>query len=266
VSRFLRKELDQRSFKIGSLNRERDWIQQVVPFAVPACTPCNSGWLADTDKCAPILKQLIMGVPTVIPEAEQCRLALWIAKCCMGLDRHGSRHGRVFSPSDLRWIASRRRLPETCSLWLAEYRGSMHLGAYFPRSTHVREAPDGALEVTMQLDAKYRRAAAEMYNATLFVNHFVGHIWGHTLGSRYTVNFKPSIPDILVRLWPPPGGPILWPPRRFVDDTNISGLVTPPIVNAWGGDSAEGQLRLGKLLATIPAEATHRATAPQTPT
>jgi hypothetical protein len=184
------------------------------------CRPCNSIWLAGTEKkAAQILKPMAVDAkPAVLHEVAQALIAFWAVKTALLLELaisqqhpdHRPVKGYQATPQELAWIRERGEPPPRSMVWL------------------------GCWNCEQAVPVNYEPSAADLPTAD--GHPLAGHLTTFTLGfvafQVFTVDYiaadqhgapvwntRPPVPlrDALPRIWPPQlvVPDIKWPPRAF---------------------------------------------------
>lgn len=181
------------------------------------CARCNSGWMSSLqERAKPIVIPLLQGAPCKISARQQKTLAAWIAMAVM-CSEFGDLE-RIGIPQEDRTILYRHHVPPSASwrIWIGNYERDKWRGHWDHRVLCItqKKLEEGAFE-----DAKFFNTQSTTY--------MVGKLFIHAISSTVqksvrSFHFKPSVDDILYKLWPVRGADIAWPPTRKLSDTEVA--------------------------------------------
>jgi hypothetical protein len=171
---------------------------------------CNSGWLGDLEQSVqPLLTPMILGQKRVLLDADAQRLiARWAVKTAT-LARF-LRQTNYPTQGELQWIRQNDRPPVQNGVWLGAYGGTAQ--SFLNLSRHDLEPP------------KLKRAPAFHAELTtlVFLRLFVVVLQFPDAKEDISVGTHDNVmTKFTVKLWPPTGFNVRWPPLLGVDDDGI---------------------------------------------
>jgi hypothetical protein len=178
------------------------------------CIRCNNGWLARLEGAVrPVLTPLILGTRRVVlTSGDQTLVARWSVKTATLL-RYVRRPFDPPSNVELRWIRDHEMPPPQVGVWLGAYGGSAqaygHLGRYDLEPPENLAGPPFHAEL----------AALTFGRLVVLVLQFPDAERDLAIGTTHEVFSR-----FTVKIWPPPGFHVRWPPLLGVDDDGLSKL------------------------------------------
>jgi hypothetical protein len=175
-----------------------------------ACAKCNSEWMSQFEEtAAPLLTPMFRGqAVTLQTEAEKIRVARWIFKTALMVDRAHKPTNWTVPETHFRYVYEHHKPPPSATITL---------GLYVPAPT---DRPWAASTNTAWASAQGTSGPKlDGYRVTFSVGHAIFETYAHVdperdnliFDRRITIGGNPA-PDALRRLWPTEPTPHEWPP------------------------------------------------------
>jgi hypothetical protein len=168
------------------------------------CRGCNNGWMSDLEVGnKPLIGCLLQDIATPLDQSQQKALATWALKTAMVTESLArAQRGYFYTRTERHDLRTKLSLPPRTSVWLARYSGS---GAIAMKGTDAWSANDAPIPI-------------HGYVYTILLGNLVIQSMTVHAPSKYgdaAFNVSPKAGPWeagLVRVWPPDGRDIRWPP------------------------------------------------------
>jgi hypothetical protein len=167
----------------------------------------NNGWMSRLETAAiPVLTPLILGQRRGL-SPDDCRvLARWATKTHMTQELTGSRQWTLSPQSQRSWMADEHTdPPEGVHVWVAAYYSPTPEGHY--DLTPLTRAGDGQV---VDIDSPGAFEVVDGYRATLLAGRLLIAVASLYRVEGWQLNYSIQLP--VIRVWPPTGRGIIWPP------------------------------------------------------
>lgn len=188
--------------------RGGDGLRTINVKSRSACTRCNEGWMSRAEQEAmPLLAQIIRGKPARWGQPDQRKVARWVMKTALMLDR-SSVASRVAPAEHFSFVYEKQAPPASAVVYLAKY---------FP----VGEAQIGVLASSFRPTGVDPRLYPNPYQITFSVGQAIFQVFGHSGTAPLEIRrarYRQSrlivpVVDQFRQLWPVNQLFYEWPPQ-----------------------------------------------------
>jgi hypothetical protein len=208
------------------------WTDRAINHQVKAvCRKCNGGWMSQLEQATkPLVARMAAGKQVELGPEDQKTVAAWATKVSI-MYQYRRIPPEPERPERLKWLLERHEPPPHTFVWLA--RCGDHVLSWHN---------SGIWSVTR--DSTGTRASG--FISTTCVGELVFQVWAHNEIPELEVKSKEPLD---IRIWPPSGVTLLWPPER---------RLFPRTLVRFASRASETEMRLVDPM-EIPADRTFRS-------